>query len=704
MSLTHVFSPRSIAIVGASSTPGSVGNDLVKNISQGFAGTIYPVNLKGGELYGHPVFTSVKAINKAVDLAVIAVPAAIVPQVLTEVGQAKIKAAMVISAGFKEAGNDAGEKELIAIADKYKITLIGPNCLGMINPHIKLNASFAPTTPPAGSIAFLSQSGALGTAILDYAQTHALGFSVFLSLGNKAQVDEAALLHFLAEDSKTKVILMYIEQMTELVPVLRAALAIRRTRNPKPIIVLKSGQTDQGMKAASSHTGALAGNDAYYDAFFREAGIIRAQSVEELFVYAECFASNPLLTKDRIAVVTNAGGLGVLVTDSLVQEQLTLASLSSETQSQLQAFLPAAASVHNPIDILGDAPADRYRQTLAVVSKDNNVDAIVVLLTPQSMTEVEATARAIVELKKQTKKPLLVTFLGGNKVSKGIGILEQNNITEVSFPEWAARGLGVLHQFTRWHDYKDKPTSYRDFDQQAITRLLKKAHQQPGGWLETQDVLKVLEACQIPVVSRITITSSEEAEAAVTAVGGRAVYKIISPDILHKSDSGGVMLDVTPETAQTAFESMLTQVRKAQPTATITGVLVMEQVTLPNQEMLVGALTDPQLGALVGCGMGGVFAEMYQDAAFTLLPASPQEINDLLERLTILPLLKGARKQTAFNLPALKNCIGRVAHLLTTHPMIAELDINPLFVFEKGTTLDGQGGIVVDARLRCHSG
>lgn len=702
MSLKHIFAPRSIAIIGASGTPGSVGNDLVKNISQGFVGAIYPVNLKGGELYGHSVFTSIKKIAKPIDLAVIAVPAVVVPQVLTEVGQAKIKAAIVISAGFREAGNEAGEKELLAIATKYKITLIGPNCLGMINPHLNLNASFAPTTPPAGSIAFLSQSGALGTAILDYAQSHSIGFSKFLSLGNKAQVDEKTLLHFLADDPQTKVILMYIEQMTELVPVLRAALAIRRTQHPKPIIVLKSGQTEQGMKAASSHTGALAGSDAYYDAFFREAGIIRARSVEELFVYAECFAGNPLLKKDRVAVVTNAGGLGVLVTDCLVQEQLTLASLSSETEKQLQSFLPAAASVHNPIDILGDAPADRYRQALSVVSKDSNVDAIVVLLTPQSMTEVEATARAIVELKKKTKKPLLVNFLGGNKVSKGIGILEQNNITEVSFPEWAARGLGVLHQFTKWQDYKDESVTYRDFDQQAISRLLKKARHQTGGWLETQDVLKVLEACQIPVVSRTTITTAEQAKTAVTLVGGKAVYKIISPDILHKSDSGGVMLDVTPETASNDFTTMIRRVKRAEPNATISGVLVMEQLNLAKQEMLVGALTDPQLGALVGCGMGGVFAETYQDSAFTLLPASSQELDDVLERLTILPILKGARNQTAFNLSALKACLGRVAYLLTTHPTIAELDINPLFVFEKGNTLDGHGAMVVDARLRCH--
>lgn len=692
MSLSNVFKPRSIAIVGASHSVGSVGNDLVKNLANGFTGPIYPINPKGGELYGHEVYPNLKQVKHPIDLAVIAVPAAVVPIVLREVGLHKIKAAIVISAGFKEVGNLEGEQELINIANKFKITLIGPNCLGVLNPHLSLNASFAPTMPSAGSIAFLSQSGALGTAILDYAQAHNLGFSAFLSMGNKAATDETAVLNYLAQDQNTKVILMYIEQMSELAPILHTALKIRRSRHPKPIIVLKSGKTEQGAQAASSHTGALAGSDAYYEALFREAGIIRANSVDELFLYAECFAGNKLLKKDRVAIVTNAGGLGVLVTDSLVKENLTLAPLSSSTQNKLRQFLPAAASVHNPVDILGDAPAERYQQTLDVVINDEAVDAVAILLTPQSMTEVELTAKAIVKLKKSTRKPILVNFLGGHKITDGLEILEKNQVTKVAFPEWTARGLGVLHRFTQWQPNPDHPPIYRDFDHPQITKIL---HNQ-AGWLDTQDVLTLLDACKIPTAKWQVVTVPERASAAVIKVGGTAVYKVLSKTVVHKSDAGGVALNVTAQTATKQYLELIRRVQEYDQTAKIDGVLVMEQITQKSQEMLIGAVANPHLGALVGCGMGGVFAEVYKDAAFSLVPVTIAEIKELVSRLKVLPILKGARQQTKFDLAALENCISRVGYLMSKYPQIVELDINPLFVFPRG-----KGSLVVDARLRC---
>jgi acetate---CoA ligase (ADP-forming) len=693
MSLSQVFNPRSIAVIGASHTVGSVGNELVKNLTAGFKGEIYPINPKGGELYGLPVFTNLKQVKHSIDLAVIAVPAQVVPIVLKETGLHKIPAAIVISAGFREVGNTEGEQELVKLAAKYKITLVGPNCLGMMNPLLSLNASFAPTMPKAGSIAFLSQSGALGTAILDYAQAHNLGFSKFLSMGNKAAVDETKILNYLAHDSQTKVILMYIEQMSELHPILHTALKIRRSRHPKPIIVLKSGQTEQGAKAASSHTGALAGSDAYYEALFREAGIIRAASVDELFLYAECFAGNKLLKKDRVAVVTNAGGLGVLVTDSLVKEQLTLAKLNPATQTKLRSFLPAAVSVHNPVDILGDAPADRYAQALTIVAADDQVDAIAVLLTPQSMTEVTATAQAIIQLKKTTTKPILVNFLGGHKVTDGIDILEQNQVTKVAFPEWTAKGLGMLHRFTQWQANPDHPPSYRDFDHHTITKLLAKQ----SGWLETQDVLLLLAACRIPVARWRVVTAPEHASAAVIKVGGMAVYKILSKAIVHKSEAGGVELNVTPQTATKQYLELVRRVQEYDPKANIDGVLVMEQINQKSQEMLIGAIGDEHLGSLVGCGMGGVFAEVYKDAAFSLVPVTRAEIKELMSRLKLLPILKGARSQTKFDITALEACISRVGYLMSKYPQIAELDINPLFIFPRG-----KGALVVDARLRCH--
>lgn len=701
MSLTHVFSPKSIAIIGASTKEGSVGNDLVKNLTKGYQGNIYPVNPKGGTLYDLEVYRSVSDISQKVDLAVIAVPAAIVPTVLQEAGQKKIPAAVVISAGFKEAGNEAAEQELLKIADKYNITLIGPNCLGAINPHLNMNASFAPTMPPKGSIAFLSQSGALGTAILDHAQQNNLGFSKFLSLGNKAQVGETQLLEYLATDKETKVVLLYAEQITNMEAVLRAALKLRKTRHPKPIIVLKSGTTEAGMQAASSHTGALAGNDAFYDALFREAGIIRAKSVDEMFLYAECFAENKTLKDEHVAIVTNAGGLGVLVTDALVKEGLQLAELQPATTQKLASFLPQAAGIHNPVDILGDAKAERYQQTLEAVAVDKNVHAIAVLLTPQSMTEEEQTARAIVELKKKTDKPILVSFLGGARVTKGIELLENQGVTEVDYPEWIARGMGVLHAYTKWKSDTQPAIHFKDFDFKTMHQILATAQKNDVTWMPTNQVFDLLTAAKIPVAPFSMIRSESEAEEAVNKIAsqsGKVVYKVVSNDIIHKSDAGGVMLGVTPQTAALNYQAMMRDLKSAQPDASIDGILVMEQLDQDKQELLLGSVHSPEMGTLLGIGRGGVHTEVYQDAAFTLLPVTKREINDVIERLQFLPILQGTRNQQQYDISALKEIALRIAYLLDHFEGIAELDINPLFVFEKG-----KGAVVVDARLRLQS-
>lgn len=694
MSLHAVFSPRSIAIIGASTQVGSVGNDLVKNLTIGFTGDVYPVNPKGGELYGLPVYPSIKAIPNAVELAVIAVPAAVVPQVLTEAGKKKVKAAVVISAGFKEVGNVDLENQVAAIAKKYKITLVGPNCLGVMNPHLKMNASFAPTLPPEGSIAFLSQSGALGTAIIDYANTENLGFSKFLSLGNKATLNEATLLEYLANDPQTKVILMYIEQLSDLHCILEATKKINRVRHPKPIIVLKSGQTAQGAAAASSHTGALAGNDELYDALFRQAGIIRACTIQQLFLYAECFISNPILKKDRVAVVTNAGGLGVLVTDAIVKENLELAHLSPQTQKDLQTFLPSAANIHNPIDMLGDARADRYEKTLSVVSNDENVDALVVLLTPQSMTDPEATAQAISACKKKTSKPIVVSFLGGERVKAGIGILHHDHVATTTFPESSVESLSVLHRFSIWKKNQEKPHRFNDFNHRKIHQILH-ADRGKNNWLAEDEVLEVLEAAGLPVVPWATVTHIKQLNKAITKCGKTVVLKIISPDILHKSDVGGVMLNVPFYEAYEAYDQLLKTVKENVPKAKIDGVLIMEQVTKKGQEIIVGGVRDPQLGALIGCGMGGVFTEVFKDAAFGLAPLTIRDIDEMLERLKVTMLLKGVRGQTPFDLKSLKECVSRISQLFSIYPQIAELDINPVLVFHRG-----KGAVVVDARLR----
>ncbi len=695
MSLHAVFSPKSIAVIGASTQPGSVGNDIVKNLSEGFKGALYPVNPKGGELYGLAMFTSIQEIPHPVELAIVCVPAAIVPEVLTQAGKKKIKAAIVISAGFKEMGQKELEAEVVKISEKYNFTLVGPNCLGVMNPHLAMNGSFAPTMPAAGSIAFLSQSGALGVAVLDYAKTIKMGFSKFLSVGNKAAMNEARLLEYLAHDPLTKVILLYVEELSDFKAILKVAHNIRRTRHPKPIIILKSGQTARGAQAAQSHTGALMGNEEMYEALFRQAGMIQANSIEELFLFAECFNYNPIFKKDRVAVVTNAGGLGVLVTDAIVREDLTLATLSDKTKKQLSSFLPPAASTHNPIDILGDASAQRYRQALAVVASDENVDAVAILLTPQSMTQVEATAREIVELKKNSKKPIIVSFLGGDRVTQGIGILHTGKVPEMNFPESTAAGLGVLHRFSLWRSGAEKPQLFRDIDHQRVNEILasKKAKKR---WLSEANVLDILEAYNLPVVPWAVVKNIDELANAVQVCGDTVVLKIMSEDIIHKSEAGGVVLDVTAETMAAEYQKLLAAVAKHKPDAKIDGVLVMQQVSKKGMEVIIGGVRDPHLGALIGCGMGGIYTETFKDAAFSLAPLTEPEIADLISRLQIAPILKGVRGQKPYDVKMLYQCIARLSQLMEQHPEIAEVDINPVLVFEQA-----RGARILDARIRC---
>lgn len=695
MSLKAVFSPRSIAVIGASHQLGSVGNDVAKNITAGYEGKLYFINPKGGELYGRQVLKSIKEVTGSLDLIIVAVPAAIVPQVLSEAGKKGIKAAIVLSAGFREVGNVELEEKIVAISKKYNFTLVGPNCLGMMNPHLCLNGSFAPTMPQPGSIAFLSQSGALGVAILDFAAEHDMGFSKFLSVGNHAGANEADLLEYLADDPQTKVILLYIEQLSELTDILRVAQKIRRTRHPKPIIALKSGQTQRGAQAASSHTGALASNDAVYDALFRQAGILRAETVEDLFLFAECFVYNKLLKKDRVAIVTNAGGLGVLTTDALEREELQLAELSPTTTRALQKVLPPAASVHNPIDILGDAQAQRYQDVLDLVIKDDNVDAVAVLLTPQSMTEVEKTAHILVDTRKKTSKPLIVSFLGGARVSKGLDIMEKGQLAQASFPELTAQAFAALYEFTLWKKRIEKPEVFKDFNTALLKKILNKKNYDSEGWLDAGFSLQLLEACGISVPRWQIVTSLEEVPDAVTDCGPTVVFKLAGSSGVHKSDVGGVVLNITQETAERQYQAFIkkvaTHTKQKNPP-----VLVMEQVTKKGSEVIIGAIRDASLGVLVGCGMGGVYTEVFNDAAFNLAPLTPDDIDDILERLKITEVLKGARGGKVADISELKEALARISQLVTRYPQISELDLNPLLVFPRG-----QGVIALDARVKC---
>lgn len=696
MQFEAVFYPKSIAVIGASRTPKSVGNDLVKNlVQQGYRGQIYPVNPQADELYGQRVYPTVRQLPGEVDLALIAVPAKFVPQVLTEAADKGAKGAIIISAGFKEVGQLELEQEVARICRERQVALIGPNCLGVINPEVKMNASFAAIMPSFGNIAFISQSGALCSSVLDYAKEFNLGFSKFMSIGNKALVDEIELLRYFAADPQTKVIAMYVEQLERANEFIATATEIARSQNPKPIIILKSGRTSAGAAAIASHTGSLAGGDVAYQALFAQSGVIRANTIRELFEYIDIFSHNPLQPVRNVAIITNAGGPGVITTDETTSNGLELATISPETQQHLQAFLPAAANTKNPVDILGDAKADRYQQTLEILATDPNVDALMVLLTPQSTTEVAATAQAIVEVKRRIQKPLVASFMGKETVDDSIRLLESAGVSTTSFPELGIRGLAAMRQYM---DFRSRPGeedfTFADLNRPAATELLHQAAKEQLTAVPEALALQLFEQYQLPTLKRVELHSEAEAQAAASHFTGPVALKIVSPDIIHKSDAGGVMLNVQPAELAAQYLALLARVQKNVPTARLTGALAVEMAPKGGLELIVGAKQVPGLGTMVMVGLGGIYVEVFKDITFAFAPVSRQQAQRLVAELNIFTILQGARGQAAYDIPALVEVIGRISTLVSDHPQISELDINPLLILPAG-----QGVKVLDGRL-----
>jgi acetyl coenzyme A synthetase (ADP forming)-like protein len=693
MSLKSLFYPRSVAIVGASHEVGSVGNSLIKNIVEnGYKGHIYPVNPKGGRLYGLPVKRMLSEIEGELDLIVVAVPAKIVPQVLHEAAHQHVQAAIVISAGFKEVGNEELEKSIAQICQKHNITLIGPNCLGLLNPEIKLNASFASIMPAKGNVAFISQSGAICSSILDLARERGMGFSKFMSIGNKALVDEAPLLEYLYRDPETKVIMMYVEQLAHIPELMRVTQRSMSAESAKPVIILKSGTTAAGSRASQSHTGALAGSEAAYNALFNQSGMIRAESISELFDLAECFSHNPPLKSKNVAVITNAGGPGVLTTDALVSQGLKLVTLSSETQARLKRWLPPAASVKNPIDILGDADAERYDKTLRLVMHDSAVQAVVVILTPQSMTQVTQTAQVIAHFKKHSRKPIIVSFMGEAAVEPGLEILHRAGVATTPFPEPAAKALGALERFQSWLG-PGRRGGFR-LDQiktEDVEQLLGKAQARGETLVHSDTTFGVLKAYGLPVIKRQVVTSPSQAAEVGRRIGGKVVLKIVSPDIVHKTDVGGVVLNVEPAQVEAEYKQLLIRIKRRQPKAQIKGVELMEMVDSQGLEIILGITTDPALGKVVMVGWGGIYTEVLKDVAWGLVPVSRNDATRMVRSLAAHQIMKGVRGQPSLDEAAVIEAIGRISRLAEDFPQIQELDINPLALSPRGAkVLDGR--------------
>lgn len=692
--LDAFFAPRSVAVIGASATPGKMGYILMDNIIRGgYRGSLYPINPKGGEILGRPAYPSIRDVPGEVDLAVIVVPAAAIPDVVEECGQKGVKALLIISAGFRETGPEGArrEREVVARARKYGMRILGPNVLGLIDTISCLNATFATTMARPGEIAFLSQSGALGSAILDWSREEAIGFSHFVSLGNRADVNEVDLLEAWADDPHSKVILAYLEGIADGEAFLRVA---RQVTRKKPVIAIKSGTTAAGTRAISSHTGSLAGSERAYEAAFNQTGIIRAESVQDLFDFAEIFAYQPMLRGNRIAIVTNAGGPGILATDMCERAGLTLAQFAKETIEAMAPYLPPTANLYNPVDVIGDAQSDRYRVALNAVLRDPGVDGVVVLLTPQAMTDVEAIAQTVVDIARAYDKPVVSSFIGGEVVEPAVRLLQENRIPTYPFPERAVLALGAMERYRRWLERPPQRLVHFRVRKEEVQEVFDKARREGRLSLGEVEARQVAEAYGLRLPKAQLARSPDEAVRLAAEIGYPVVMKIASPDILHKSDIGAVKIGLNNSTdVRDAYELIEYRARRHHPDADIWGILVQQMVS-GGREVIIGMSRDPQFGPMLMFGLGGIYVEVLKDVVFRIAPIDRSEAQEMVESIRSFPLLKGVRGQAPADVEAIVETILRISQLVTDFPEIVEMDVNPLIVHEVG-----QGAIVLDARI-----
>jgi len=692
--LEMFFNPRGVAVIGASRNEHKLGHGVLRNMIQyGYPGRIYPVNPKSEEILGLKCYPSVLEVPDPVDLAVVVVPNVLVRQIIEQCGQRGIKGAVIITAGFREAGHEGVrmEREVVETAKRYGIRLVGPNCLGIIDTVLPLNCSFAVGMPEKGRIAFMSQSGALCTAILDWALAEGIGFSRFVSLGNKADVDEVDLLEAWADDEHSKVIIGYVEGLRDGQRFMEVA---RRVTRHTPFIAVKSGRTTAGSRAVSSHTGSLAGSDAAYEAAFRQSGVLRVDSIQDLFDCSLAFAYQPVLKGNRIAVVTNAGGPGIMATDALERSGLRLAGFRRETIEYLEEHLPPAANIYNPVDVIGDARADRYAVALEAVLKDENVDGVIVILTPQVMTEITETAELTGRLASQYDKPVVGCFMGKQKVDAGIRVLAKHKIPNYPFPE---RAVGALHAMWAYREWLNRPPAeYETFDvdRAKVRDILERVREDGRLTVGESEARGIIEAYGIRIPRSKLARSPEEAVQFAEEIGYPLVMKIASPDILHKSDIGGIKLGISNAAdVRDAFDLLIYRATRYMADAHIWGVQVQEMVQ-GGREVIIGMHRDPQFGPLLMFGLGGIYVEVLKDVTFRVAPVSRREAQEMIQEIRSYHLLQGVRGERASDQKAIVDVLLRVSQLVVDFPEIVEMDINPLLVCEVG-----RGAVAVDARL-----
>ncbi len=700
--LKAIFEPKSIAVLGASTKVGTVGHSIFSNlITSGYKGVLFPINPKSTSVLGVYSYPSILQIPvNEVDLAVVIIPPQSILKVVEEAAAKKVKGMVVISAGFKETGEKGAtlENELKKQAEKAGISIIGPNCLGVINtdPQISMNATFGRNMPKEGNIGFISQSGALCIAVLDYARERKIGFSKFVSYGNKVDINEIDLLDYFGSDPKTSVIAMYLEDVTNGRDLIQTARTVF-DKYKKPMLCIKSGRSPEGARAVSSHTGSLAASDSISDALMLQSGIHRVDTIAELFDHALLFSSSqPLPKGNRLGIITNAGGPGVMATDSAVRQGLSLAKLSEVTKNKLASSLPPTAALNNPIDVIGDAHADRYKAAIETVCKDENVDILLILLTHQSMTEVDEVAKTICEELKKSEKTVVCSFMGGENVNSAVDILRRGGIPNYPFPEDAIKSLSVAVKLSNSRKRIDrKYPKFDDIDVDSAKRIIADyLSQSQRRYLTQVECRKIFECYKLNLLRNVLVHSEKEAVEEFEKFNCPVAVKIMSSDVVHKYDIGGVKINVYgANEVREAYISIINNVKKAVPNAVIQGVLI-EEMAPKGTEVIVGATRDIRFGPIVMFGLGGVFVEVLKDVSFRLAPMFISSAQRMVEQIRSYKILTGVRGKPAADIHSIIEVILRISTMVCNHPEIMELDINPLIVHA-----EGQGCHVADSRM-----
>ncbi len=691
--LQYIFEPRSIAVIGATPEKGKIGHELLHNlIGYEFNGKVFPVNPKHSVIHSIKAYSTVRDVPDSVDCAVIIVPRDSVPEVVDQCGEKGVKGLIVITAGFRELGatGAALEKKVLEKVHKYDMRMIGPNCFGVINasPKVSMDATFSKIKPHYGKIGFISQSGAMGEAVMALATELKLGFSKFVSIGNKADVHSIDVLEYLAQDPETEIILLYLEDFGN--PREFSTLAREITRR-KPVVAVKSGTTAKGMAAASSHTGALAGSDVSYDALFEQTGILRVGSIEQMFDVASCLARMPVPKGNRVGVVTNAGGPGIIATDSLVNLQMELPDYSATTQRKIKPILPPDTPVGNPLDLIAGAGEKEFAHALHAVFHDKNIDSVFAIFVPPITVDQRSVAHATVDTAKSHDKPLVACFMGVGLEGEGLEILRKNDVPSFIFPESGARALATVDKYRQWLQRPEGEFKKFRVNSKKVAQVIK---QSKGTEIIGEQALDILEAYGFPIAPYVYAHSIDEAKKKSKKLGYPVAMKVNTPKLLHKTDRGAVKLDLrTPEEVEKAFSELKKAVAVDLKKSEKFSVVIQEMVS-EGVETVIGMSTDPAFGPIIMFGLGGIYVEIMKDVSFKLNPLSDLDAKEMIESLKGVKLLKGFRGSEPVNMDVLQDSILRVSQLVTDFAEIIELDVNPFIISASPETTKA-----VDARF-----